>query len=100
LIQIATIVEAGQIISQGLLAKALFAGAQRLFGLFAFGDVDYGDEDASEGIFMATGAYSNSRRYLFSLALIVSSATLSSVTSSTKAIIPEILPSGSNTGLI
>jgi hypothetical protein len=100
LIQIATIVEAGQIISQGLLAKALFAGAQRLFGLFAFGDVDYGDEDAAEVIFMATGAYSNSRRYFFSLALIVSSATLSSVTSSTKAIIPEILPSGSNTGLI
>ena len=53
LIQIAAVVKAGQIVAHGLLAKTLLAGAQRLFGLFAFGDVDHGDENAAEGVFMA-----------------------------------------------
>jgi hypothetical protein len=35
LVEIAAVIEAGQIIPQGLLAEALLTGAERLFGLFA-----------------------------------------------------------------
>ena len=52
LVEIAPVIQAGQNVLHGLLAEELLAGAQRLFSLFAFGNVDHGNDDARQRILM------------------------------------------------